>query len=445
MGDRSVNRRHFMVGAAAAATALASPRRALAESEKIVVGLMGSGGRGAYLAEYVAGRPDATVAYVCDADLNRAERLAGSIEKIAKRRPKVVQDFRKILDDKDVNVLFNATPDHWHAIPTVMACQAGKDVYVEKPSGQCVFEGQMMVKAARKHDRVVQLGTQTRSGAYSKSAKDYIDSGKLGKVHLVRVFNMKQMGGSAARPDGAAPEGVDYDLWLGPAPKRPFNPGYFHGTWYDKWDYCNGDVSNDGVHQVDIARYLIGRDYPQYAMATGGRHRFTDAGETPDTLMALFAFEGLTLSFEMALWTPYQVKTTGELRESVTEFPDWRYAGERVEIYGDKGYMMFGRHGAGWQAFGADGKQADQGNGPVPLAEHVDDFFACVKSRKRPNADIEEGHRSTLMCHLATISQKLGGRRLQLDAKTETIVGDAEAQAMMKRTYREPWTLKEEV
>ncbi len=435
----TLSRRTFIIMGAAAA---ASPSlRAELPNEKITVGVMGVRGRGRFLAEYLASRPDTSVAWLCDVDESVLASCADATQKISGHRPKTTGDFRRILEDKEVHALFNATPDHWHAIPTIMACQAGKDVYVEKPASHNIFEGQQMVKAAREHKRVVQLGTQTRSGEYTAKALDYIRSGKLGKVHFIRVLNMKKMGGIGHREDEAVPKGVDYDMWLGPAPKRPFNPNRFHNGWNWFWDYSGGDLINDGIHQIDVARLFLGKDYPKSVVATGGKFGFNDDQECPDTMQVSVQYDDAVMSIESIGWTPYQTKVAPENRESTSYYPDWPFCGERIEVYGESGEMLFGRHGIGWQVYGPDGKVIADGNGPVPLIEHVNNFYACIKSRNRPTADIEEGHRSTLIAQLGNISYRLGGRRIEWNAENETISNDAQAQELTRRAPREPWVI----
>ncbi|MFQ6098799.1 MAG: Gfo/Idh/MocA family oxidoreductase, partial [Armatimonadota bacterium] len=234
----------------------------------------------------------------------------------------------------------------------------------------------------------------------------------------------------------------DYDMWLGPAPRRPFNPNRFHYAWHWFWDYSGGDIINDGVHQMDIARWLIGSKCPRSVVATGGKHAYDDAQETPDTQHVLFDFDRLTMTFELTLWTPYMKKTPWDFRNT-DEFPNWTFNATRVEVYGTNGLMMMGRHGGGWQVFGTDWKEAASAPGRRPLAQHLDDFFECIKSRRRPNADIEEGHLSTVLCHLGNISYRVGGRRLDFDADTESFLDDKHANRLLKRTYRRPWVVPE--
>ncbi|MBI4579583.1 MAG: Gfo/Idh/MocA family oxidoreductase [Planctomycetes bacterium] len=451
---KHIRRRDFLGYSAATAAVVAGASRATAQSaagrpvsanSKIVVGMMGTGGRGTWLiTEDLVKRPDAEIACVCDVDKSRLNNAANKVEAATGRKPKTFSDFREMLTDKDIDAIFNSTPDHWHALGTVLACQAGKHVYCEKPASHSMWEGRKMVEAARKYNRVVQLGTQTRSGPYTFEARKFITDGKLGDVHLVRVRNMKLVEPVPVREDGTPPPGVDYDAWVGPAPLRPFNAGRFHYNWHWVWDYSGGDIINDGIHQIDIARYLVGKDFPKTVYSSGGILAGKDAKQTPDTQLATWDFGDCLMHFELALWTPQMKKMDWMLRDT-DEFPDWPFNATMVEIQGTKGMMYFERHGGGWQAWGVDNKLMGSGNGPHPHGPHIGNFLECVRTGGRPNADIEEGHRSTLLALMANISYRLGGRKLTFDHATETFVGDAEANTCCKRTYRDPWRVSETV
>jgi len=441
---KSLNRREFMkgtVGAAAAFAVLSQPR-AYAANEKVVIGVMGLGGRGTYLAESFAQRPDAEIAYLCDADTRRFARAREAVEEAQNRKPKLVQDFRRILDDRSVDVLVNATPDHWHGLGTIMACQAGKDVYVEKPMAHNIWEGRKMIEAARKYKRVVQVGMQSRSAAYSRKAKEYIDSGKMGEIYLVRVFNMMQHPKRRATPDQPIPEGFDYDMWCGPAPKRSYNPSR---RWLDQWDYSCGPIPGDAVHQLDCARYLMNDiPCPKTVSHAGGINSLKDGRDTPDTQMATFDYGSLTLMLESALWTPYMKKTPANVRDS-DRFPNWPFSSTKVEILGTEGFMHYGRHGGGWQAFDAQGELVHSEYGRQADKEHKDNFIECIRTRKKANADVETGHQSVLLCHMANISYRVGNKQLEFDPQTETFTNCDQANAYLKREYREPWVVPDEV
>ncbi|UCD30142.1 MAG: Gfo/Idh/MocA family oxidoreductase [Planctomycetota bacterium] len=454
MKSESLTRREFLnrtagtaTGAATASAIITSKAPAAGGSGKFVIGMMGTGGRGNWLLGMeLAKRPEVEIAYVCDVD-SRADRLGRAVKIVEDgkgRKPKAVTDFRRILDDKNVDALFICTPDHWHALPTVLACQAGKDVFVEKPASHNVWEGRKMVEAARKHKRIVQLGTQCRSAPYIHKAIEYIRSGKLGDIHLVRVLNMKRRYTIGREADGPVPEGVNYDWWLGPAPKRPFNPNRFHYRWHWCWDYSGGDIINDGVHQIDLARWLVNKGHPKSVTSGGGMHFYDDDHETPDTQIVTWEYDKLTMVFELTLWTPYMKKTQWNFRDT-DQFPNWRYSATKVEVYGTKGLMMMSRHGGGWQVFDADGKEVASAPGRHPHSPHLDNFFECVESRKQPSADIEDGHISTVLCHLGNISYRLGGRKLLFDGKSEKFINDNEANMYLKRVPRKPWVIPEKV
>jgi predicted dehydrogenase len=449
---RRTDRRTFLkqAGASAAAVLATSARatrsRAAQPNEGIVFGMMGNGGRGTWLLrEELLKRPDLRIAWLCDVDRKRLAAAANLVEQLTEHRPQTTDDFRRILDDRSVDVFFNVTPDHWHALPTISACQAGKDVYVEKPASHNIWEGRKMVEAARKYERVVQLGTQTRSGPYTLDAVRFLREGKIGDIHFVRVLNMKNRPPIEPKPDGEAPEGVDYEKWLGPAPLRRFNPNRFHYSWHWFWDYSGGDIINDGVHQIDAARMLIGRDFAHTVSCTGGKLAWHDAQETPDTQIVTWEFgDDLIMTFELTLWTPHMHKTPWDFRDT-DGLPDWNFNATQIEIHGTKGLMRFGRHGGGWIAWNPDHEEIARGPGRHPHGPHIDNFLDCVRTRKRPNADIEEGHRSTLLCHLGNISYRCGQRKLRFDPATETFKGDSEANELVKRTYRSPWIIPDQV
>ena len=308
------------------------------------------------------------------------------------KTPKTIGNFQRILEDKDVDAMVCATPDHWHALATVLACQAGKDVYVEKPASHDIWEGRKMVEAARKYNRVVQVGMQNRSSSYGGSARELIQSGKLGSIHLVRVYNMLNREPVERTPDTAPPEGFDWDMWLGPGPLRPYNPMYFRRVF---WDFNGGIITDDGVHQLDLARAVIGVSFPKSVHHAGGKLFFNDIAETPDTSIVTYEYDGLRLVFEETWWTPYMIKVPNSVRESTTQFPDWYpFIGTRIEIYGSNGMMILGRHGGGWQLFDREGHKiaSDKQTFSAMQAAHVENFISCIHSRKHPNADVEEGH-----------------------------------------------------
>ncbi len=441
----AVSRRRFLeqsiqggIGVAASAYGLSGSAKAVSPSDKVVVGVMGVGGRGTFLTGLFASRPDVEIAFICDVDSRKLPNAVKVVQDKQGKTPKTVGDFRRILEDKNVDAMVCATPDHWHGMAVILACQAGKDIYVEKPASHNIWEGRKMVEAARKYNRVVQVGMQNRSNTYGMTAHDLIQSGKLGGVHLVRVYNMLNRT-VVDTPDSTAPPELDWDMWLGPGPLRTYNPKYFQRVF---WAFNGGMMTDDGVHQMDLARRVLGVTYPKTVHHTGGKLHFTDLAETPDTTIATYEYDGLTLVFEQTVWTPYMQKTPDSIRESMTQFPDWYpFNATRIEIYGDKGMMIVGRQGGGYQLFDETRNMvsSEKQRHSEMQAAHVGNFISCIRNRERPNGDIEHGHISAAICHMSNISYRLGNRKLVFDAATETFVNDNEANQLLKRPYRAPW------
>ncbi|MHC4405651.1 MAG: Gfo/Idh/MocA family protein [Planctomycetota bacterium] len=451
----TVNRREFLatskkttLALAAGVTILenAASARAAPANEKVVMAIVGCRGRGNTLAMSFASRDDCEMAYVADVDRTLFDvRAKGIAACQGGKTPKCVQDFRRVLDDESVDAIVVATPTHWHALATVWACQAGKDVFVEKPLCHNAWEGQQMVKAARKHDRVVQVGTQNRSAPYNMAARKYIADGKLGKVHFVRVVNQKFWADFPMAENGPTPEGLNWDMWNGPAPEHAYNPT-LRNHWQHLWRYCIGDLGNDGSHNFDLARMIVGFGLPNQVHCSGGRFNTEGAAETPDTQIATFAYGDMVVTLELTLYTPYMLKTDGVVRDS-DMFPYWPQNATRIEIYGSEGVMYVGRMGGGWQVFvrtrNREPVVKDQMYGRFPDPEHQENFIQCVRTRQRPNADIAVGHHSHLCLHYATISYRLGGPTLAIDPETEHIKDNPEAMRLFKRPGRKPWVLEE--
>lgn len=432
------NRREFVrVLATAALAAPAARARAQAQPDKVVIGFMGLGGRGCGLLGKFLARKDVEVAYLCDVDSRKFPRAAKLLDAAGHPAAQTTQDFRRILDDRRVHALVTATPDHWHVPSAILACQAGKDAYIEKPMAHNIREGRMMIDAAKKHGRVIQVGMQSRTCPYVRTAIEHLRSGSMGKIHVVKVLNMMRHEPMKSAPDEAPPKELDYDLWCGPAAKLPYNPSR---RWLSFREYSCGPIAGDAVHQLDLARQLMG-DPPAPASVshTGGIRHLCDGRDTPDTQIACFDYGSFTLLFEAALWTGYQKKTPQELRDT-DDMPNWPFNGTRIEIFGDAGFMYFGRHGDGWQAFDKDGKLVQSVPGRQADDEHIEDFISCIRSRGAPAANAEQGHQSVMLCHLADIAWRTGDRKLAFDSKTETFPGDDAANRLLGRAYREPWT-----
>jgi predicted dehydrogenase len=422
----SIDRRDFLKTSAASAVALSAVTAAGAAdspNEKIALAVLGVHGRGRDLLRGFSSFDDVEIAAVCDPDENVVADALKVMNGKQKRTPKVVKDLRRVLEDRDVHAVAVATPDHWHALATVWACQHGKHVYVEKPISHNLIEGRRMVEAARKYDRVVQVGTQRRSGAHFASAAEFVRGGKLGKVPFARAWIAGHRKTIGRKADAAVPAGVDYDLWLGPAPERPFNPNRFHYNWHWNWDYGTGEIGNNGIHGLDAARWVLGLDAPAFVTSGGGKLFYDDDQQTPDTMVAVFDFAHTTLVWEHRIWS-----RTGQEGEPFS-----------IIVYGEKGTLIFDKKG--WHV--QDGVEASDKAADMERP-HLRNFLDCVKSRKRPNADIEEGHKSTRLCHLGNIAYRTG-RRLAFDASTETVRSDQGANALLGRTYRAPFVLPAKV
>jgi predicted dehydrogenase len=421
-----LTRRHFLTASAATATTLSALTAAGAAdkpNDRVVLAVMGVRGRGLDHLRGFAAFKDVEIAYVCDPDQNVVARALKEVAARQKKVPRVEKDVRKVLQDRTVTALTIAAPDHWHALATVWACQHGKDVYVEKPISHNLREGRKMVEAARKYKCVVQVGTQRRSGAHFASAADFVRQGKLGKVPFARTWIAGHRPSIGHKKDGPAPKGVDYDLWLGPAPRRPFNPNRFHYNWHWHWDYGTGELGNNGIHALDVARWVLNLDAPLRVSCGGGKNFYDDDQQTPDTQVAVFDFERTCLIWEHRIWSKTGLEGEG-----------WG-----VALYGEKGTLLFDHKG--WHVF--DGVTASAKAAEIERP-HLRNFLDCVKSRKRPNADIEEGHKSTRLCHLGNIAYRLG-RTLRFDARTETLAGDAAANRLLGRKYRKPFVLPDKV
>jgi len=436
-------RRDFFLGSAAALATQAA--KAQSANRKVVLALIGAGGRGTQLAANFARIENVEFKYVCEVNEEKGERVLQDTEKIRGIRPKRVADMRRTFDDKDVDGVIVATPEHWHALATVWACQAGKDVYVEKNVSLTVWEGRKMLEAARKYKRMVQCGTQNRSAPYALSARDYLASGKLGKVVHVKVFNLLPSTGPwRAEPDTATPAGLNWDSFLGPSREVPFNAGRLRG-WTNFWDYSGGPFSGDASHQLDIARIALGDPpHPKSVYCKGGRYSYDDKCEMPDFQMITWDYGDFVMTCEAGTFTPYMKKFPNEVRYEKA-WPLWSQSSTKVEIYGTKQVMYLGQHGAGWQVFEADGKLVAEDKGYFPDKWHQPNFINSIRDRKLPNGDIEQGHLSASLVHLANVAYRSGNRLLNFNAASETFGGDEAANRFLKPEYRKQYRIPDTV
>ena len=421
-----MERRTFLMG-----SAMALPM--MAAGDKVNVAVVGVGGRGsAHVREYLQ-IPNARVAALCDVNTAQTERNSQTVLKAYGTTPKVYQDLRKLYEDKEIDAVSIATPNHWHALATIWACQAGKDVYVEKPACYNIFEGQQMLKAARKYNRMVQVGMQSRSIAHKRRAIQLLHEGAIGKVYYAKGLCYKRRPSIGHANDEPVPAGVDWDIFLGPAPMRPFNQLRFKYNWHWFWDTGNGDIGNQGIHEMDVARWGLGRGAPKSAVSTGGKYVYEDDQETPNTQIATFDYGDAELVFEVR-----GLNTGGE---ASIKAGGPNFVG--VIFLGSKGYMSLDQ--AGFQIYLGDKREpGESGSLADPRGEtkvHMANFLEAVQSRRKEDlhGEVAEGVASAELVHMANTSYRLG-RKLSFDGAADRYVNDAQANAMLTRpVYREPY------
>jgi predicted dehydrogenase len=404
-----------------------SSSRAYSANDKIQVACIGVRGRGNSVMHSFAAEPDCIVSHICDVNEPVRRQRGEEMKQKTGVMPKLVNDFRDLLDDRSIDVFMVATPDHWHALLTIHGCLAGKDVYVEKPASHNILEGKAAVAAARKKERMVQMGTQVRSAKFLAEAAEYVRSGGLGKVIYGKAWETDRNGEVRLAKDSSPPKGLDYDIWQGPAPERPFNPSIVGGAWRWLFDYGTGDLGNDGVHRIDYCRYLMGLEgMPESISSSGGKLFFTkDDQEWPDTMLINYEYPGHILQYEMRLWSK----------------PKLFGATEGAAIYGEDGWMLVTN--SSWTAYDAAGKVVKQGQSSLDQAQqaHIRNFLEVVRSRKREslNQEIYSGHVSTLMCHAGHIAWRTG-KKLRLDAASESF-DDSAANRYLGRPHRNGYEL----
>lgn len=432
MSDRT-NRREFLGHASAglvAATALSGGRARGAGSanDKLVVGLIGCGGRGTHDAGLFKNSPGVAVAYVCDVDESRRTAAA---EHLGVDPDRAVHDLRRILDDESVDAVIVATPDHWHSAAAILACDAGKHVYVEKPISHNIREGRLLVEASERNKTLVQHGTQCRSTNMMIDAVKRLREGVIGDVLAAKCWNVQRRGSIGRGHNTDPPAGLDYDTWVGPATMIPYRTNRVHHRWTMWHHFGAGDMGNDGVHDLDYTRWGLGIDtHPSKVSANGGKFHFDDDSEFPDTQQVTFEYPGdgtigsrRLLVYEQRLWS--------------TNYPHNCDSG--AEFYGTKGQMFLSRRGK-IEVRGNRNAQieVDVTPGAQDDAAHVANFCAAIRGDGPLNADALTGHLSTSLCHLGNIATRLG-RSLSFDPRTERVVGDAEADALVRREYRDHW------
>ncbi len=420
-------RRNFLKSAGAVSAAISTPRLISANpNEKISVACIGVRGRGNSVMHSFAKEPDCAITHICDVRSDVRDQRGKEMKERSGLAPKLVRDYRELLDDPSIDAFMVATPDHWHAMLTIEGCRAGKDVYVEKPASHNILEGKVAVAMARKHQRMVQMGTQIRSAPFLREARDYVQSGALGKVISGKAWETARNRPVHLAQDSQAPANLDYELWLGPAPDREYNSSIVGGAWRWLFDYGTGDLGNDGVHRIDYCRYVMGLEgMPQTISCSGGKFFFEDDQEWPDTMFVNYDYPDKILQYEMRLWS--KPRLFGQ--------------GEGAAIYGENGWVLL--NNTSWKAYDAGGKVVKQGSSDVGQQAHVRNFLDAVRSRKQEslNQEIASGHVSTAMCHAGNIAWRTG-KKLRFDAKTETF-DDAEANQFVGREHRPGFELPE--
>ncbi len=410
------------IAGAAALTSAIPTADARGANERVNVGLIGCGGRGIQVARAIGSQDDATIRYVCDPDSQRAAKA-----RAATGAEHAVSDLRRILDDKSVDAVAIATCDHWHAPAAILACEAGKHVYVEKPCSHSIHEGRMMIAAAHKNKRVMQHGTQSRSKDSTKSAIQLLREGVIGDVLIAKHINSQKRANIGRRKPSQAPDHIDYDLWVGPAEWRPYQSNYVHYNWHWFYNFGTGDIGNDGVHGIDVARWGLGVEtHPSLIAGYGSKLYFDDDQEFPDSYQMTFEYpaDGTVgkkrlLVYEQRIWSPY------------LEDGD----GTSTIFYGTKGMLKLTASGA--KLFGPGNQPLQIDKLPDDRADaHQRNFLDAIQTGTRPNAAIEVGHFSSTLCHLGNIVSRTG-RSIRFDPASEQIVGDKQADALTRRKYRD--------
>ncbi len=431
------NRRLFLQTAAGAVGAF-SAMRALGANDKVNIAVIGLGGRGRNHMTYYSKMADVRIGALCDVDQSSLERGQAFVEKASGVKPTGYADMRQVFEDKSIDAVSMPLPNHWHALATIWACQAGKDVYVEKPACHNMWEGSKMVEAARKYNRMVQIGSQSRDMPHKMKAMELLHQGIIGKVYMAKGLCYKRRKSIGIKPDGQVPAGVDWDKFLGPAPMRAFNENRFKYNWHWFWDTGNGDIGNQGVHEMDVARWGLGKEgLPKAIVSTGGKYAYVDDQETPNTELASFDYGDCELVFEV------RGILTGE--EGGLKRKGGNVIGNL--FYGPDGYMAV--DGSGYQVYKGEKLELAEEGKDTPGEEtipHMQNFIDAVKSRKYQNlnADVQIGVTSANLCHMANIAYRLG-RRLQYDSDKKHFVGEKEANEMMTRKYRAPYVVPEKV
>ena len=428
-----VSRRAFLKKGSFTAAVATSPlfwsKPSPAASDRVRVAVLGVNGRGKDHISGFMGLENVEVATLCDPDASLLAERAKEIEKQYGKKVKAVQDLRKVFDDKEIDAVSIATPNHWHALATIWACQAGKDVYVEKPGAHNIWEGRRMIEAARKYNRIVQHGVQLRSSPAIQEAVRHLRDGVIGNVYMARGLVFRWRADVGNKPNEPVPDYLDYDLWLGPAKKRPFTRNLVHYNWHWHWDFGNGDVGNQGIHQTDMCLWGLGVGLPEKIAAMGGKFLWNDAKETPEVLSSSYLYpkEKKIIEFEVRPWC-----TNAEDGATVGNI-----------FYGSEGYMVIKGYGR-YETF--LGEKKEKGPSGEMDGNHYDNFIQAVRRRDQSilNGPVETAHLASALAHLGNISYRLG-RVLEFNPATERFKNDSEADSLLTRQYRDPFAVPERV
>ncbi|KAB7733164.1 twin-arginine translocation signal domain-containing protein [Rudanella paleaurantiibacter] len=427
MQDSSVSRRKFIqttaLGTAALGLPTLIPSSAFGANDRLRVAVIGINGRGQDHISGFSKLENVEVATLCDVDNVVLQKSATEFETKYKRKVKTEQDLRRVYEDKDIDAVSIATPNHWHALATIWACQAGKDVYVEKPACHNLFEGRKLVEAANKYNRIVQHGVQLRSSVAIQEAIKHLRDGLIGKVYMARGTVYKWRPDIGNLGNSPVPDGLNWDLWQGPAQTRPFSKNYVHYNWHWFWDYGNGDIGNQGIHETDLCMWGLDVGLPEVITSAGGKFLWNDCKETPEVLTSTYHYpkQGKVIQFEVRPW--------------MTNKEDGVEVGNI--FYGDKGYMVINGY-ADYKTY--LGRNREPGPARNAGGDHYKNFVDAVRARDKKllNGPIETGHLASSLAHLGNISYRLG-RTLHFDPQKEVFVNDKEANAMLTRKYRAPY------
>jgi predicted dehydrogenase len=471
----NASRRDFLkiTSAGVATTALtataSSYAKILGANDRVRVAVCGVRGRGNDHIRGFSRVPGTELAILCDVDESVSQQRVGEIEKMGLPKPKSCVDVRKLLEDKEIDAISIATPNHWHSLMAIWGCQAGKDVYVEKPCSHNWFEGRQLVRAVTKYNRICQHGSQSRSNPGMIEAIHHLSDGTIGDVYMARALCYKWRPSIGRATPESVPAGVNYDLWTGPAPLKPFTRNRFHYNWHWIWDTGNGEVGNQAIHEIDIARWGLGVGFPVSVSAMGGHFMFDDDQETPNTLNATFYFDGSDgkrklMELEVRHWITNHEAEIGSGAYGASAVPPAGLTANANKkpasaqslgpkdaktntvgniFYGSNGYLAIDGYDA-YKAWITD--QVEPGPHGKASGDHYANFIECVRSRRAQDihSPIEEAHKSTTLVHLANASYRLG-RTLKFDPAQEQVIGDDEANRMLRGSYRAPYVVPEEI